>query len=120
MAKRICILEDDESIREVIELILGEEAYEVLAFASVGEFIHSDRKKNTDLFLLDVMLPDGNGIDICGMLKSAKETCNIPVLMMSANVSPSQIQNCCQADGFVAKPFDISDLLGKVSQTLHN
>ncbi|WP_029985834.1 response regulator [Pedobacter jeongneungensis] len=56
MAKRICILEDDESIREVIELILHEETYEVLAFASVGEFFHSDRKQNTDLFLLDVML----------------------------------------------------------------
>lgn len=120
MGKRIYILEDDESIRQLIELILAKEAYEVVAFASVRELIQSNKKKNADLFLLDVMLPDGNGVDVCGILKSAQETFNIPVLMMSANANPSQIRQCCQADGFVSKPFDIFDLLGKVSQTLQN
>lgn len=114
MGKKICILEDDEAILEVIGLLLAGEAYEVSGFASVSDFIKGNKGDLPDLFLLDVMLPDGSGIDVCGLLKSSSLTRHIPVLMMSAHSSKSQIQLSCEAQGFVSKPFDIYDLLEKV------
>lgn len=118
MGKRICVLEDDEDIRQVIEILLNEEAYEVTGFASVSDFLKGGKGRMPDLFLLDVMLPDGNGIDVCGMLKSAEQTKNIPVLMMSAHSSKTLVEQSCSSDGFVAKPFDIDELLGKIGQAI--
>lgn len=118
MGKRICVLEDDDAIREVIEILLNEEAYEVTGFASVSDFVKGGKGRMPDLFLLDVMLPDGNGIDVCEMLKSAEQTRNIPVLMMSAHSSKVLVEQKCSSDGFVAKPFDINELLTKVDRAI--
>jgi len=116
--KRICVLEDDDDIREIINVLLKEEKYQVSGFASVSDFIRGGKGGGPDLFLLDVMLPDGNGVDVCSMLKSDNLTQNIPVLMMSANSSELEVANSCKAHGFVAKPFDIYDLISKVAKVL--
>lgn len=71
-----------------------------------------------DLFLLDVMLPDGNGIDVCEMLKTAHQTRSIPVLIMSAHSSEHLVKQSCRSDGFVAKPFDINELINKVTRAI--
>ncbi|WP_316797696.1 response regulator transcription factor [Pedobacter frigidisoli] len=118
MGKRICVLEDDDDIREVIEMLLNEEAYEVTGFASVSDFVKGGKGLMPDLFLLDVMLPDGNGIDVCEMLKSGEHTAYIPILMMSAHSTDELVKESCRADGFVAKPFDIDELIRKVSQAM--
>ncbi|WP_025144274.1 response regulator transcription factor [Pedobacter jeongneungensis] len=120
MGRRICILEDDENIREIITILLSEENYEVTAYASIADFAARSTEYIPDLFLLDVMLPDGSGIDVCGLLKTTQHTMNIPVLMMSANSSKRLIELSCQADGFVPKPFDIYELLDKVSKSFIN
>ncbi|WP_442591868.1 response regulator [Pedobacter sp. AW31-3R] len=116
--KRICVLEDDESIREVLEILLTEENYQVNGFASVSDFLKGNKGNEPDLFLLDIMLPDGNGIDLCSMLKSSERTRNIPVLMMSAHSNQMKVEETCSAEGFVKKPFDIYDLLLKVESVL--
>lgn len=116
--KTICVLEDDDAIREVIILLLTEEDYQVISFASVGGFFKDPHSINPDLFLLDVMLQDGNGIEVCSKLKSNILTSHIPVLMMSANFDKYQVHTSCAAQGFIAKPFDIYDLLKKVDFAL--
>lgn len=118
MGKKISILEDDQGIREIVELIFSQEDYEVTGFANVNDFM--SRKCNTvpDLFLLDVMLPDGNGLNVCDMLKSEKATSNVPVLMMSAHADLITMKNQCKADGFISKPFDIDHLINMVKETI--
>jgi DNA-binding response OmpR family regulator len=119
MGKSVCVLEDDEGIRDVIILLLQEENYHVTGFASIEDFNLNAKNLKPDLFLLDVMLPDGSGIDICSGLKMADSTKNIPVLMMSAHAKIGEINKTCNAQGFISKPFDIYDLLKRVDYQLN-
>ncbi|WP_426328706.1 response regulator transcription factor [Pedobacter sp. R-06] len=121
MAKRIYVLEDDQDIRDIIEMILTEEKYEVISFSSINEFMLKDKHDQADLFLLDIRLPDGNGINVCEKLKKDFNTKKIPVLMMSAHSSKNEVQNSCGAQGFIAKPFDIYKLIEQVGHSIrHN
>ncbi len=116
--KRICVLEDDEGIRDMIFLILSDENYEVESFQNIEEFNRRGQSLFTDLFLLDVMLPDGNGIDVCASLKTAHHTRYIPVLMMSANYNELEIRSSCEIKGFVAKPFEIDSFLYQIDEAI--
>lgn len=112
MRKKVVLIEDDPDIRELIEFILTEENYEVTSFDCTRDFRKGMREQRPDLILLDIMLPDGNGIDLCGELKADENTRSIPVVLMSANYD--QIPGNCAAEGFIAKPFDINDLVSRV------
>ncbi|WP_293303781.1 response regulator transcription factor [Pedobacter sp. UBA5917] len=118
MGKKISILEDDQGIREIVELIFLQEDYEVTGFATVNDFMSRKSDSLPDLFLLDVMLPDGNGLNVCEMLKTEAETSNIPVLMMSAHADLITMKNQSKADGFISKPFDIDHLISMVKKTI--
>lgn len=115
MRKRICVLEDNDDIREIISLILEDAHYEVFAFATVDSFFKRSYNILPDVFLLDVMLPDGNGIDVCNALKVDGQTKNIPILMMSANYSATDVKTNCKAEDFIPKPFDIDDFVNRVA-----
>jgi len=119
MAKLICVLEDDNGIREILELLFTEENYEVIGFSNVNEFMAHHEKLHPDLFLLDVMLPDGSGLEVCKIIKTAQLTKSIPVLMMSAHASLGEVKNNCLAEDFIAKPFDIFDLLKRVNTRIN-
>jgi DNA-binding response OmpR family regulator len=115
MKKRIIILEDDLYIRELLELFLQEEQFEVQSFSRARDFLRAVASINVDLFLLDVMLPDGNGIEICKELKRSDISAEIPVILMSANYNGL---NPCPAEDFIRKPFDIDDLSKRVRKQL--
>lgn len=74
MAKQVFILEDDQGIRDILALILQDEGYEIRLFSNVKEFNLTGINTDADLYLLDVMLPDGNGMEVCKELKSNPET----------------------------------------------
>lgn len=110
MAK-IFVLEDDKDIREVMTWILESEYYEVVTFNNVSDFKKRDVRELPDLFILDVMLPDGSGLDVCNQLRSDSAYSQIPILIMSAHASMEQIKRGCQADGFIQKPFKLDFFL---------
>lgn len=122
MRKKLCILEDDKDIREIIEFLFVSEDYEVWCFSTIKELMSRKNEVIPDLFLLDVMLPDGNGIDVCNELNSLESTATVPVLMMSANTEANKISMACNAKGFISKPFDLDHMLHTVHQaiSLHN
>lgn len=64
------MLEDDEDIRTIIEAMLEEEEYDIKSYGEAKRLLQDIPKTNADLFLLDVRLPDGNGIEICNWLKA--------------------------------------------------
>lgn len=119
MGKKICVLEDDEYIREIITILLEEENYDVYGFSTVLDLTSTESHPKADLYILDMMLPDGNGIDVFKRLKECEKTKDIPILMMSAHSSTKEIECLCKADGFVAKPFDIYDLMKTVTSTIN-
>ncbi|WP_134092043.1 response regulator transcription factor [Olivibacter sp. XZL3] len=117
MKKKIIVLEDDPAIREVIEYILTEAKLSVESYERAESFWKAIHDANADLILLDVMLPDGNGIDICNQLKSQETTSNIPVIIMSAHYNLIN-DHPCSADDFIRKPFDIRDFVKRIQTYL--
>ncbi|RZK76732.1 MAG: response regulator [Pedobacter sp.] len=114
--KTILLLEDDNDIRELIHLILEEENYQVISFSTIKDFSNRDRSIQADLFLLDVMLPDGSGLDVCEHLRAVKNT---PILVMSAHATLKDIANKCEPTNFIQKPFDIDNLLNQVKSYIN-
>ncbi|NII83677.1 response regulator transcription factor [Pedobacter sp. SG908] len=114
MRKYILVVEDNSDIREIVYLLLSED-YEVHFCEDATTFRNTIFKKRPDAVILDVMLPDGNGIDLCCEIKSDYRTGHIPVLMMSANSSLEEIKKKCNADDFIPKPFNIDHFINKVA-----
>ncbi|WP_165305110.1 response regulator transcription factor [Pedobacter sp. SYP-B3415] len=115
MNKTIFLLEDDPDISDILAYVLDNSGYRVKATARVSDFCSDIEEQSPDLIILDIMLPDGNGIDVCSKIKHEKKWKNIPVIMMSAAYSAKDnICDQCGADGFISKPFDINQLLKRV------
>ncbi|MCL4640059.1 MULTISPECIES: response regulator transcription factor [Olivibacter] len=117
MEKKVVILEDDADIREIIEYILVEEKLAVQSHARAESFWKDVQDNHADLFLLDVMLPDGNGIDICNQLKANQSTSHIPIIIMSAH-HQLMGDGKCPAEDFIKKPFDIHDFVQRIQKQL--
>ncbi len=118
--KTVLVVEDDYDIRELIVVILEAEGYEVASLDSGREAILTVQQTSPDVLLLDVRLGDMDGRDICKALKSSPATSHIPVMIVSATHGwETRNENQCMADDYVAKPFDITDLLMRVSNLVN-
>ncbi|WP_083206657.1 response regulator transcription factor [Chryseobacterium sp. CBo1] len=112
--KTVFILEDEAGIREVLEILLESENYLVSTFADIKEFNSRNLTIVPDVFILDVMLPDGVGTDVCNQIKNNVRTSDIPVIMMSAHAKALEMEKTCNPNAFISKPFDLSEILTKV------
>ena len=113
--KKIFIVEDDDGIRELLETLLEIHQYDVETFGTARSFRAGIPGKEPDLFLLDIMLPDGNGLNLCRDLKSNGETSDVPVVLMSAHADVNHLEG---ADDFIPKPFDVEELLKRIEKQL--
>jgi two-component system phosphate regulon response regulator PhoB len=118
MQKYIQIVEDDEDIRFCVRYVLEDANFDVETFEDATSFNNRERRDNVDLIILDVMLPDGNGIDLCKHLKGDYHTNGIPVLIMSAHARQQNILEDACANDFISKPFDIDYFLNRVKTNL--
>lgn len=117
MKKQVIVVEDNPNIRELIEYVLADHEIEVISFDTIGNFRKATPNVTPDLYLLDIMLPDGNGIDLCKELKSGRATRETPVIIMSAHYD--RLHGECGAEDFIAKPFDIDNFLSRIEQQIH-
>ena len=117
---RILAVDDDRDILEVLQYILEDSGYEVETLAN-GQYLLDRISQNPpDLILLDIMLGNLDGRDLCRKVKTNKDTHNIPVILISASHDVSQALNQTGApNDFIAKPFDIDVLLGSISRQLN-
>jgi DNA-binding response OmpR family regulator len=117
--KNILVIEDNHAILDVITLILQSEAYKVAGLnRSADMMAHIDAFK-PDLMILDIMLPDGDGRELLTQIRTNEKTTSIPVLMISAKYTAETIQHGeHKPNGFLAKPFDIDELLDKIEGIL--
>ncbi len=113
--KKILIVDDDDDIRDIIHLILEGEGYEVSELADGHNVDGAVSDFHPDVILLDVMLGDMDGRDICRELKLAPGTEGIPIIMVSASHKQEVLKDGgCRANDYLAKPFDIDVLIQKV------
>jgi two-component system phosphate regulon response regulator PhoB len=118
MSKHIQVVEDDGDIRFIVEYILEDANYSVETFGNATSFMNRSRTEGVDLIILDVMLPDGNGIDICRDLKGNEAFRKVPVIIMSAHAGSKSILEEACADDFINKPFDLDYFLMRVNRML--
>lgn len=116
---KILAVDDDADILEILQYILEDSGYEVEILSDGGKLLDTVRRHTPDLILLDIMLGGYDGRDLCNTIKSDADTRSIPVIMISASHSLTDIfkQNCAPND-FIAKPFDIKVLLNKIEKQL--
>jgi DNA-binding response OmpR family regulator len=113
MNKRILLLEDEKNILDLMQEILEGEGYNVIAFnqyESVEEIIEFA----PHLILLDIRLSNGYGHLLCEDLKANPKTSHIPVILVSGAGNLEKIAKDYNADNFLAKPFDMEDLINMV------
>lgn len=114
MRKSIYIVEDNKDIGYILQYFLTEEGFDAELFETVADLKKGLVKKVPDLFLLDVMLPDGDGLDVCSGIKQDQLLMTRPVLIMSAHFPGEDARQISCADDFIAKPFDLFSILDRV------
>jgi CheY-like chemotaxis protein len=113
MGKKILVADDDPAIVEATTLILEEFGYEVESTVD-GETIYKMEKEYPDLLLLDIWMSGQDGREICRYLKKAMLTKHIPIIMISASRDIKQSAKEAGADDFLAKPFNMEELIDKI------
>ena len=116
----IYILEDDDNIRKLINYSLKSQEFEVQDFALPSAFWTALQTTNPDLLLLDIMLPEEDGISILKKLRSNPKTSTIPVIMLTAKDSEYDVVTGLDsgADDYVTKPFGMMALVSRIKAVL--
>jgi DNA-binding response OmpR family regulator len=116
-AKHVLIVEDEDSIRQTLRYNLSQEGF-VISEASTGtEALSAARRQRPDLILLDLMLPELSGLEVCRILR---QEMTVPIIMLTAKGSELDkvVGLHVGADDYVTKPFSLNELLARVSATL--
>lgn len=116
----VYILEDDDNIRKLINYSLKSQGFEVQDFALPSAFWAALQTTNPDLLLLDIMLPEEDGISILKKLRSNPKTSTIPVIMLTAKDSEYDVVTGLDsgADDYVTKPFGMMSLVSRIKAVL--
>jgi two-component system phosphate regulon response regulator PhoB len=117
---RILVVEDEPDLQKVLGYNLKQAGYEVLSALTGGEGLRQVREKQPDLVLLDLMLPDLSGTEVCKAIRFDPKSKAIPVLMLTAK--GEEIDRVLGfelgADDYVVKPFSVRELLLRIAAVL--
>jgi len=116
-SKTILVVDDSVVIRKMVEIALENEKYNIVSVATGKEALKFIDENEPDLVILDIMLPDVNGLDILKAIKASKST---PVVMLSAKDTPRETSKAKElgADDFIPKPFKDEELVLKVKELI--
>ena len=118
---RILVVEDDVHAIKLYQGLLEKAGFQVTTATSGKEMFPALEKAKPDIILLDVILQDSNGLDLCRQLKKSPDYADVKVLMVSGiQVSPSSIAHGIDigADDYLKNPFDLQELLSRIKNLL--
>ncbi|WP_028028180.1 response regulator transcription factor [Gemmobacter nectariphilus] len=118
--KRILVVEDEDNIAIALDYLLTREGYDHDRVANGGEAMARIRGTHPDLVLLDVMLPEVSGYEICQGVRLDPALSDVKILMMTARGSAIERRKglALGADGFISKPFELKELREEVRRLL--
>ncbi len=118
--KRILIVDDEEDVTELLEHHLKSRNYEVLALNDSNQVLSRARKFEPHLFVLDVMMPDLSGIQLCRLLRAEDSFQNTPIVLLTAKVEEADriLGLETGADDYVCKPFSPRELMLRIEKLL--
>lgn len=116
----IYIVEDDQNIREIESFALKNSGYSVADFECAKDFYHQVAEKVPDCILLDIMLPDEDGLEIVRKLRSIPDTKKVPIIMVTAKTTEiDKVKGLdIGADDYITKPFGVMELISRVKALL--
>ena len=120
MCAKVLVVEDEEALRQLLSYNLSKEGFSVALSADGDEALMALDEEKPDLVLLDWMLPNVSGVEICRQLRARSETRDIPVIMLTARgEEEDRIRGLEQgADDYVTKPFSPRELVARVGVIL--
>ncbi|MDB4848241.1 response regulator transcription factor [Gammaproteobacteria bacterium] len=120
MSQKILIIEDEPDIRKTLEYNISREGYKVVSVSSLSEGKEQINSSDFSLILLDLMLPDGSGLDLCREIKSDKDKSSTPIIILTAK--DDEVDKVVGfelgADDYVTKPFSIRELILRIKAIL--
>lgn len=118
---RILVLDDEPDVTELLEYKLEQEGYRVQVLNDPLEFVAKVRDFEPDLMVLDIMMPELNGLQLCRIARSDPSMKNIPIIFLSARGDAEDRVKGLEAgaDDYLSKPFNTKELLLRVSNMLN-
>jgi DNA-binding response OmpR family regulator len=110
MNKRVLILDDDQDILQICTIVLRKKGFDVQTLNNSNQVVNQVKSFHPDVIIMDNWIPGPGGIEATRLLKLSPETQDIPVIFFSANSNVTQLAREAQADYFLQKPFDITEL----------
>jgi two-component system, OmpR family, response regulator VicR len=118
--KRILIIDNDESVLEVLQEIFKNDGYETDCYGQVEDIFKLVDDFKPDLVLLDYILPGINGGELCAQLKKDPVTRHIPVVICSAYPQVMLSLGSYGCNAFISKPFELRDIVMQVDDCIKN
>ncbi len=108
MSKKILIVDDEEDVVDVVKVVLESEGYEVITSENGKKALEVLKTQHPDLIILDIMMPEMDGVEVCSRLRKMEKMNDVPIVMFSAKLSAVDKKESFDAgaDGFITKPFN--------------
>jgi DNA-binding response OmpR family regulator len=116
----ILVVDDDPDISMMLKMMLEYRGYKVITADRPDDIFHAISTHSFNLIIMDMLLSGINGTDICTKLKAQEDTRTIPVMMISAHPNARELCIKAGANDFMAKPFDMDDILNTVGRLVSN
>ncbi len=116
--KKIIVCDDDQGILDVLQMLLETEGFTVFTEINSTNLIKQIQSNNPDLVLLDLWMPLLSGDQVLKSIRSTEGIKDLPVIVLSASVDGNDIASDAGANDFVAKPFDLDDIILKINKLL--
>ncbi|HUS01237.1 MAG TPA: response regulator [Chitinophagaceae bacterium] len=115
---RVLVVDDNLDILYLVQMILKSHGFEVLVSPKGEDVLTNTESFCPQVILLDVFLSGYDGREICKELKANPKTKDIPIIMFSAHAKRDEAMKECNPDDFIAKPFEVNELVQKVNYQL--
>ena len=120
MNQVIFVLEDDDAIRRLVQYQLEGAGYTVRAYPALGTIVQDAERQRPAMFLLDIMVPGGDGLDLCRRLRQNLTLASVPIIFLTARAGENDRVHGLElgADDYITKPFAMRELLARVKAVL--
>ena len=116
--KKIMICDDDQGILDVVEMMLEIEGYTVFKESNSSNLMNEIKRTSPDLLLMDLWMPVLSGDQVLKAIRTTRQFEDLPVIILSASVDGSQIATNAGANGFIAKPFNMDDMIRTINDLI--
>ncbi len=120
MAKKILIVEDNEDIVEFLKELLQTKGYDSVVATDGKQAVDMASEHIPDLILMDIVLPEMNGLDAARRIRQNPQCLSIPIIAVTARVLPKAREQCLQSgcNDYISKPFSPKQLLARIQKLL--